>query len=721
MKRKGFVFTLDAILAIVLVLIFVTSIAAVQSQTGNVYSTYSRAQDKYTAENVLRVLRTTPLEDLVPAPVISKWIDEGIINMSVVNPAMTPIDIVATYWATGPIYNQSKWRHNAEVILGYLLNNTLKGYDYELFINNYTSPYLRKLGANPNITREISPATLVISGYAYNQTPRGYMARAYLTKVSHTYSRLIGIQRVTAGGCYYYYGYRANDFEAYYNFTLPDDMRLLYADARFAKRSAYDSMDVYLNGNLIQSSPAGSFSSPLIPNSTLSRYLRRGNNTLHFVESAYCYYPQYTEEGFGSGSTMLVEYLTNSTSTQDPNTVYLYDIDSKHTGFVHFVTLIPTGNVTAINLHLKVSGVSMVRLYYQFGANVYSLINITPVNGIVDVTSSQIAAALSRYGITYSNLSQHSFTLAIGFDAKYGPNEGRWLYAGQNYDTRAINERHVYGFGQSWVKVSVIPRILQSMYSIPMSIPLGYSDFTYTLWNGYGPHEAYVSYYLPSYATPWYADYWVAIQYSSGANFNNKLLFWENYVSNGTIYYGNLDLYLYRFGYSRFKDSLMIPGQTNTFYMRSYDPYYIFRYDQTRGIVYYFIQAFAGYGNVFPYLLQGYPNYGGYNLTYWYSEGGTTKSATVLVGNPPYKRIDVSSLDPLRYAVDDAILRLFDKLNYKGDKNPDEWNVEPYDGSQENPIDMFLSGGLRIETASMGNVPNLYPPITITLRVWREK
>jgi len=720
MRRRGFVFTLDALLALVLLMVFVGGIIATSTEIGeNVYITAQRMQDKRTAEGVLLTLKTTPLKDLVPPQVIEQWVSQGILNLSIVSPDMTPVQILATYWALNatPVFASQNLDLKATEIIGYVLNETLgRGYDYQMFIANYTSPFLQKLD-NTNLTEvmEISPATLLLSGYAYNRTPLGYMARAYLTKISHRYSRLMGIQRVVAGGCYYYYRrYYPNDFKAYYNFTLPGDMKLLYADARFAKRSAYDSMDVYLNGNLVFSSPAGYFTTPLIPNSTLSKYLKNGNNTLYFSESADCsYYPSSIEEGFGSGSTMLVEYLTNSTLTQNPNTLYLYDIDSKHTGFVHFVTVIPTGNVTGMNIHLEVSGVAVVRIYYQFGATVYSLINTSPVNGVVDVTSAQIESALERYGISYANLSQHSFTLAIGFDAKYDQGYGTWLYAGQSYDQTAIQERHLYGFGKSWVKLSVIPRTLQTMYSIPMAIPLGYSNFTYTLPTRYGYTEVYVSYYLPPYATPWYADYWVAIQYSpSYINVNNKLHFWENSVTNGTIYYGNLDLYLYRFGYSRFKPALMVPGQTNTFYMKSYDPYYVFRYNQTRGIVYYFIQAFSGYSGVFPKLLQGYPTYRGYNLTYYSTLSSTPRR--VLVGQAPYLSLSCADLKPTQYAVDDALVRLFQKFALYNTTNP-------IPGTDQNPLRILLSSQVQVDFVSMGNIPNMYPPIVITLRVWREK
>lgn len=176
MKRKGFVFTLDALLALLLVTMFVASITLI-NPSSQVYSTYMRSQSKYVAEDTLLTLRTTSLRDLVPQNVVDGWISNGTLNTTLVTPDMSPLDIVTTYWATAPIFPGANLKHKAEVILGYILNNTLRNYNYELMINNYTSPYLRKVGSDPSKVPDVSPATLVLSGYAYNQTPRGYMAR----------------------------------------------------------------------------------------------------------------------------------------------------------------------------------------------------------------------------------------------------------------------------------------------------------------------------------------------------------------------------------------------------------------------------------------------------------------------------------------------------------------------------------------------------------------
>ncbi len=720
MKRRGFVFTLDALLSLVLVMIFVVSIVSVETQGINVYSTYMRSQNARTAQNVLEMLRATSLENLVPPQKIDEWINAGVLNSTLVSPSMSPLDIVATYWAAAPVYPSANLTAKADLILSYILNNTLKGYNYQLVINNYTSPYLSRTGANYSNASDVSSATMTLTGYAYNQTPRGYMARAYLTKATHENANLIVIQRVLGGGCTYYGN--SNDFTSNLSFTLPSDADVFYGDAMFATRSSANNFEAWINGH-------GPYYTGYYQDNSYHNYLKAGLNWVYAdITTNYCGWWWYNwesfEAGFGSGSSLLVKYLTNSTLTQNPNFVELYDTTS-YTGIVYFLSLVPTGNVTGISIHLNTTNVDTVRLYYQYGANVCDM-NIPKnpdSNGIVDYSAQDILSGLENCGVNYSDLGDHSFTLVIALDAKYYPNiaSGRnWYYSG--LDDSAVKLRVLHGKGNSWVRVSVVPRLLRSIYSIPLAIPLNYDDFQYSgstsLSGTYS--DISVQYTLPDNAQPWYADYLIAIQFTDSPT--GSLTFWENNQTDGTIYNGSVDWYLYRFGYSRFKAAIMQNGTTNTFYGESNDRDYGFRYQQTRGIIKYFIQGYVGYRGVFPELLQGYPTYEGYNITYYYSDGSTVYQRSILVGSAPYKQITVDDLNPIRYAVDDAILRLFDKLNYRDDVNPGQWTVSPYDGSQSNPIDVDLPAGVHIEFANMGNIPGagVAKPLQITLRVWRE-
>ncbi|NPB03093.1 MAG: hypothetical protein GXO39_01575, partial [Thermotogae bacterium] len=140
MKRRAFVFTLDAVLALLVVLIFITSVTAIATNSNQVYMTQVQIQNKGLAQHILETMRTVPLSNLVSPTKIDEWISLGVLNLTYVTPQMPPLQIAATYWALSSKYPQFKTY--AEIILGYLLHDLAKGYNYQLIINNYTSPYL---------------------------------------------------------------------------------------------------------------------------------------------------------------------------------------------------------------------------------------------------------------------------------------------------------------------------------------------------------------------------------------------------------------------------------------------------------------------------------------------------------------------------------------------------------------------------------------------------
>jgi len=690
--RRGFVFTLDAILSLVLIAMFITGIVAITENTG-IYSTYMRSQSKEIATGTLLTLRTVSLSELVSPDVIQGWIENGTLDTTLVTPDMSPLDIAATYWATAPLYPDRDLKHKAEIILGYILNNTLKGYNYELLINNYTSPYLRKVGSNYSRALDVSPATLIMSGYAYNQTPRGYMARAYLTRATFERSDIFGIQRVLARGHYYSDGWwYPNTLTVESHFRLPEDAEIGAADLRLVQRTERQTSTFDLNGHPLS---AGY-------HSDVSSYLSGGDNVLTatFTTSyppGECY-----EIGYGSGSMIYVKYKTKSVNSAsfDPAKRYgeLYDVQS-YTGIYYLNALFVPGTVTSISMHLVTEGVSDIRVYYAYGANYYELVHksVDP-SGVVetDITGQEMEAGLSSYGFTIENLSQRYFNLVIALDS-WWDSENRYFVYDINYRFRRL-----YGGGQSYIDIDYIPTTITTRYSIPLSIFKDYGDIHYggeSVGNRY--QEMSFDYYLPPNAEPWYVDVWTAIQFTTFTPTSYTTI-----SDNGQkIYDYYSDIYMIRVAYSRQNELMMVPGKTNEFVAKSSDVnQYGFRYGESRAIINYFIQAYAGYGDIFPkYIRDGC---GGYNITYYWV--GDSSPHTILAGDEPYCSVTAQDLLEGRdtYAVDDAIVRLFNNLGG--------------DGTQSNPILVELPATVNIELASMGNIPGLFKPIYITLRVWRE-
>ncbi|WP_010476979.1 hypothetical protein [Thermococcus zilligii] len=680
--RRGFVFTLDAMLSLVLVTLFITSMVAITESTSQVYSTYMRSQSQHVASDTLETLRTVSLNQLVPQEKINEWLKDGTLDGELVSPEMTPLDIVATYWATEPLYPSGNLRHKAEVILGYVLNQSLKGYNYELLINNYTSPYLRKVGSNYSKAPDVSPATLIMSGYAYNQTPRGYMARAYLTKATTTQERLYGWMRVLASGA------SSNTLTITRIINFPQDAQILTADGKFVARyTPTGIVTLNINGVSVSSSQNGQ-----INLNNLANYLRPGQNNITLVYSD----ATGNEIGSGSGTTMYVKYKTDSPLVEDPGLFEVYDVTSKRTGFMYLFELFVPGNISSIEMKFRVRNVGAVRLYYGLGGTL-TLLLTKPANpngdAVVTFTDQEIKGALSNLGVSYSDLSKMVFDFVVGFDASYSG--GTWSYDGSISNSR---ERRLYGYPDSYVRITYTTPVSITPYSIPLSVYFPYGDSRV----GYAGNGLQVRYSLPPRVQPWYADWWVGYTF---ADSTTRQVLSEN---GREFYRGPLGRYAIRVAYTRLYDWMMVPGQENRFTISMENGNSYVRDGETRGIVYYFLQAYAGYGDVFPRFMR--PGCKGYNITYYWQDSSVTtpQQAYILAGNEPYCRVTTDELLSGRrtYAVDDAIVRLFNNLGG--------------DGTRSSPILVKLPNEVNIDFASMGNIPGLFQPIQITLRVWRE-
>ncbi|WP_297435337.1 hydrolase [Thermococcus sp.] len=698
MRRRGFVFTLDAMLALVLVMIFLTSVIAVEGNSGRVYSTYARTQDKYTAENVLSVLRTTPLDNLVPADVISGWIKNGTLNTTLVTPAMSPLDIAATYWATGPIYNASRLRHDAEVILGYILNTTLRGYDYELLINNYTSPYLRRLGSNYSKAPEVSPATLVMSGYAYNQTPRGYMARAYLTKLGSKEN----IYVVRGGYIYAKTDYSSQAVVIKYVVpadAIPPDASVEHITWFLEPAWVGSEYDIYLNGQEIWS---GNVNNNLkvsdyqsVENKLMANF-HPGERNVFEVRV----YKRGYDGGEDGAQYIKIKYRTSVPSTlKFPKEFHFEDVSANY-GIELWKYLFVPGKLNSLNIQIAVGNVSEntpVALSFMFDKK----IQIPPTSCTYDSTdyiktchwsNSTISSTLHNAGYNYTQISSRYTTIVV--DAG-----GKNTY----YNPRI----HVIG-KDSYVKADYDVGLVLTPYTIDITEPINlpYSDWT---------RDVTINFNVPPGVIP----LWVRFQF--------PWLYYTNYgepsqvitVDNSKIQATDI----YRHPPNPFIYALARVGYTaNTFdYQYKSLPNAIANGENTLrislgngyqlqpkngdGALTYIIQAYAGYGNVFPkYIRDGCK---GYNITYYWQ--GDSNPHHILAGDEPY--CDVTAQDLLdgrsTYAVDDAIIRLFHNLGGTG--------------TQTQPLLVELPSTVTIDFASMGNIPGLFQPIQITLRVWRDQ
>ncbi|KUH34047.1 hypothetical protein APY94_03485 [Thermococcus celericrescens] len=493
--------------------------------------------------------------------------------------------------------------------------------------------------------------------------------------------------------------YNDNSLDVSIGFKLPLDASDISGLLNYATRFG-EPVSFTLNGNPVWST-------------NISNQLIGGDNLLEAEFTN----PYGDEMGFGSGSWISLKYTTSSPQVDDPGLVKLYNITSKGTGIYYLNSLFVPGNVTGINIKLTVEGVHEVRVYYSNGTGlnlIYENTSVSPGLSTVTIDNATLVGNLTKY-VTLQELSKRNFNLIIMLDAYYDASYSHRpvRYAGQDYNYNWNNERVLYGYPDSYINITYIPKVTTTRFTIPIEETHELSSDSDT--------EMHFDYYLPDKAQPWYVDVWTAILFQGDyVDTDNSIHVYEGPTTREFLSFP-IDLYLIRLAYTKIADYIMVNGSTNTFKILSDDDYYTFRVDDSRAIVHYFLKGYAPYGNIFTYYAQD--NACGYNLTYYYNLTGTPQSGTVVIGNcPPSespKPITTYGLKPWKYALDDAIYRLFVQLGAK--EHPvDQIKLDNtlMPGTEENPIRIELKG-LAGKAIGIKNVPATGEAIQVTLRIWR--
>ncbi|WP_297470087.1 hypothetical protein [Thermococcus sp.] len=530
-------------------------------------------------------------------------------------------------------------------------------------------------------------------------------SRAYTTtpEVSDAY------YRVVVYSCQYY---NFNAFNVTFSVVLPDDANVTEGLWNAARRGEDETMDVYINGYQL--------SNPY--SSDVTDIFKGGSNIIKAEFSS----TGDTEIGFGSGSWISLKYKTSTPQVDNPGLVKLYNITSEGTGIYYLNSLFVPGNITGINIKLTIEGVHEVRIYYSNGTSldlIYENTSVSPNLTTIFISNSTLVGNLTnKYHVSLSELSRRSFNLVIMLDAYYNSSYSRPVrYAGQDYHYDWNNERILYGYPYSYINITYTDKITRTRFMIPVEQTYLLNGENPVYWGNYfaGYRTMYFDYYLPSKAIPWYVDVWTAIHFLGYPEGTTTL--YEGPNANITVFEFPLDYYLIRLAYTRLNPSIMVPGATNEFKLESSSNDYVFRVSDSRAIVYYFLNGYAPYGKIFPYYAQD--NACGYNLTYYYNISGTPQRGTVVIGNcnPSEEPINLnaSELQPWKYALDNAVYRLFVQLGAKEYPTTQlELNSNLLPGARDNPIMIELKG-LSIEAIGVRNVPSSISPIQVTLRIWR--
>ncbi|ASJ06427.1 hypothetical protein [Thermococcus pacificus] len=720
MKRRAFIFTLDAILSVFLALIIITSIIGIEAQTRNVYSTYMRSSDKYLAEDTLTMLKTVPLSDIVPQEKLSEWISSGVINTTLVDPHMSPLEITTTYWSMDAKYPSLRLREKAGEILSFILDTALKDYNYELIIStnnssnvyNYERPYIIKSGSNYNLTPDVMPATLILSGYEYNKTPRGYMARAYLSKLkaketTYTYmGDYIATANDNTGPIKIRYIVPTSQF--------PSDARITGVKWLLEGAWTYSDYSIRINDKYVT---CRDWDNGGWNNVHLNEELEDTNDndytTCNLVEEVQNSVDQninvtfqvLVKHSMNSGEDgaqhIIITYKTSQASTFTyPHKFYFADVYANDSLDMEKYVFAP-GNISELRIHIEGENIEVVTARFRIFNKLSDPITLSRSGNVFTADNATIASAIQSTGYTYQDISGSFFTII--FDI-----------------TRASSsELHLDGT-KSYVYVGYTPFVYASLYSIDFRKTL--DDYTArNRKSGDFYNDVTWQWSLPEKGTPIYVKYQFPWLHDAGTVCDQDVRILSKDETTWITLYDApqhndfLDVFT-RWGYTvttrdyqgRVVEDAIHPG-LNKFDL-SFGKCYGVDPSHALGEVLFLLDAYAPYKDIKPKLLQGYPEVKAYNLTYKYIVGSTVRESSIIIGDKAavsrgeYMNLTAAELKPGDYAVDDAVLRLFQKLGGDG------WN---------HPILVELSD-TKIDFASLGGIPSSISPIMVTLRVWRE-
>jgi hypothetical protein len=375
---KSFLFSLDAMVAIGLLLTMAVFITALGFTFSEPVTTYERFY--YTGKDLLKVLKETKINDIQNLSVIQEYLNSSILGEEDLN--KTVLDITGSFWAEG---NKTYAGEIIGELFGTMLNGTNMG--YEVLIDN-ESIYKNGSGSYSYLAR----LRAIVSGYSKGKPVEGYTARVYLNKLTKVTSK------------YAYFGGFVGEGNISRELNLPGLNTVLSAEMEM---NAGGPFDLYINGNY-----SGNYT-PSETNMTADRftvcnqtynpsycsYFKEYNNTVEFV---------FTGNGsFIGGGYFKASYNSSEMITNENVTRYTFP------GIEGFINLYSSfyvpGDLKGLDARLHFF--NNYTMYLTIG-NVTVFTDNSSSERTVNITNSTFSSLLN-----YQQLSRKTVPIRLGTEA----------------------------------------------------------------------------------------------------------------------------------------------------------------------------------------------------------------------------------------------------------------------------------------------------------------
>jgi len=361
--RKGFLLTLDAIIAVTLLMSLALFIGAINITYYSPDLKYERLY--YMGKDLLLLIENANIDQLSDFDVIQYYVDEGVITPDQMDNSL--LEVVGSMWATdNPIYQDY-----AKNITGEILNETLsEQYGYEVLMDN--SQIFRKNGTGGDDF--IARFSTIVSGFELGKPVAGYVSRAWATKISKNTTDVITFHIEGAG----------NDDGAlkvtkYFVLNSTSiESATLYASIHYEDLDSlqFNGNEISGDVNWLHTDYSWGRGTAAFGEVDVTSYIQNGNNTV-YLEIRNDEYNSHIHPGMRIEVTYATEEIKEATETVTER-VYFDNIVSEENGWrdsgawatVSFY--IPENStVKNVSMHLRgediedINGRDDVRIYYK--------------------------------------------------------------------------------------------------------------------------------------------------------------------------------------------------------------------------------------------------------------------------------------------------------------------------------------------------------------------
>jgi hypothetical protein len=521
--RKGYVLTLDAVLALmfVIALLLYTVGVGMKNSIGTTEKTdFKRLH--FISEDAMEVLNKKGVLDDIGA----EWANAG----------------------EDKTQDNVHWSNATNITREYLSQIIPDRMGYKLMIGNDTI-YNHTVFTEDNVTADELMASVqtrsarILTGYASGKLVTGYVSRAYLSSIkSERNTILTGWQRTVSPGN------KSNILNLTSRFNLPPDFKCNNVSLQAVPRSVpSENFSIRINTNLVGDGPLGVGGYSWFPtyNGQIDcSFLRPGINTMKF--SVYDNNDIY-EIGKGSGTRMIIDYNTSEMGFNASNRFYL-DAAESACPMVQQVTLLMPGTLNNISMHLEGDVERKVELMLMYAGETFPVWNYTfDASNQINIDNvglmGNITAKTPGFN-SYKYLENESFSFLFYFDTNYSS------YDPTNKIPDCGTPRRRYISNNSYIDVGYIP--------FPRGTDLyGYNMISEQMeFEGSGPDciapgytkNLKANFTLPAKALPWTVDTWLAWMYSA----SNPASLSETMYSNDAqlTFFDEPDLLLTRYGFT---------------------------------------------------------------------------------------------------------------------------------------------------------------------------